>query len=668
MKHWFVSLCLTFCLSAIAQHQTTWEQTWHEVIHTEDMDDDEAEDTYERLQQLAEHPVDLNKATHQELEQLPFLSEQQIDELMEYLLRYGPMRSFGELRMIRSLSYQQQALLPFFVEIREEPVKEKVFPHWSTIARYGKHTLTMTGRLPCYNRQGDLDHHDTGYLGPKYRHSLRYEFSYGTYLKLGFVGAQDAGEPFFSSNNPWGYDAYSYYLQIQHLGRLENAIVGKYKISAGMGLVLNSSFSLGKQVMLQSLGRHTNTLRPHGSRSEADYLQGAAATVRLFRPLTATFFASYRPVDATLNTDGTAATIITSGYHRTLTEFKKKHNTHQADVGATINYRQGGFHLGANAAYTQLDRRLQPNKKERYRLYYPQGEHFLNTSIDYGYKHYRFTFNGETATNADGALATIHTLSYQPSQFLSIMALQRFYSYRYTSLHAHCFGETSRTQNESGYYLGFSWHPISNLNLQGYADYAYFPWERYQVSQSSHSWDFMFQGDYQLQRWNLSARHRVRLRQKDNADKTALVPDNEQRGRLSLTYAHPSNWSAKTELDYVRSDYKTTSRGYMVSEHLAFSQQWWQMSLTAGYFNTDDYNGRIYIYERQMQHDFSFPMFYGQGIRTALFVKADVMQQLQLSAKLGYTNYFDRAVIGTGQQQIAQSHTTDLDLQVRWKF
>lgn len=668
MKHWFVSLCLTFCLSAIAQHQTTWEQTWHEVIHTEDMDDDEAEDTYERLQQLAEHPVDLNKATHQELEQLPFLSEQQIDELMEYLLRYGPMRSFGELRMIRSLSYQQQALLPFFVEIREEPVKEKAFPHWSTIARYGKHTLTMTGRLPCYNRQGDLDHHDTGYLGPKYRHSLRYEFSYGTYLKLGFVGAQDAGEPFFSSKNPWGYDAYSYYLQIQHLGRLENAIVGKYKISAGMGLVLNSSFSLGKQVMLQSLGRHTNTLRPHGSRSEADYLQGAAATVRLFRPLTATFFASYRPVDATLNTDGTAATIITSGYHRTLTEFKKKHNTHQADVGATINYRQGGFHLGANAAYTQLDRRLQPNKKERYRLYYPQGEHFLNTSIDYGYKHYRFTFNGETATNADGALATIHTLSYQPSQFLSIMALQRFYSYRYTSLHAHCFGETSRTQNESGYYLGFSWHPISNLNLQGYADYAYFPWERYQVSQSSHSWDFMFQGDYQLQRWNLSARHRVRLRQKDNADKTALVPDNEQRGRLSLTYAHPSNWSAKTELDYVRSDYKTTSRGYMVSEHLAFSQQWWQMSLTAGYFNTDDYNGRIYIYERQMQHDFSFPMFYGQGIRTALFVKADVMQQLQLSAKLGYTNYFDRAVIGTGQQQIAQSHTTDLDLQVRWKF
>ena len=667
MRHWLVSLCLVCCLSATAQQQTTWEQVWHEVINTEDMDAEEAEATYERLQQLSEHPINLNNTSREELEQLPFLSEQQIDELIEYLLRYGPMRSYGELRMIRAMDFQQLSLLPFFVEIGEAPEKKKTFPRWSNIARYGKHTLTLTGRLPFYSHQGDLSNSDKSYLGPKYRHSLRYEFSYGRTLKLGFVGAQDAGEPFFSSHNPWGYDAYSYYLQVQRLGRLENAILGKYKISAGMGLVLNTGFSLGKQVMLQNLGRHTNSLRPHGSRSEADYMQGAAATVRLFRPLTATLFASYRPVDATLNTDGSVATIITSGYHRTLAEQQKKHNTHQTDLGATINYRHKGLRLGANAVYTSFDRRLSPNTKEYYRLYYPQGEHFLNTSLDYGYKYHHFTLNGETAINGDGALATIHTLGYQ-SDFFSIMALQRFYSYRYNSIHAHSFGETSRTQNESGYYLGLTWNPFGSLNLQGYVDYAYFPWQRYQVSQPSHAWDFMLQADYQLQRWSLSARHRLRLRQKDNADKTALIPDNQQRGRLTLTYAHPSNWSAKTECDYALSDYKTASRGYMVSEHVAWSNSKWQTSLTAGYFHTDDYSSRIYIYERQMQHDFSFPMFYGQGIRAALFVKATVTQQLQLLAKLGYTNYFDRAVIGTGQQQIAQSHTTDLDLQLRWKF
>ena len=106
----------------------------------------------------------------------------------------------------------------------------------------------------------------------------------------------------------------------------------------------------------------------------------------------------------------------------------------------------------------------------------------------------------------------------------------------------------------------------------------------------------------------------------------------------------------------------------MVSEHLAYSAKHWQASLMTGYFDTDDYNSRIYIYERQLAHDFSFPMFYGHGVRAALFVKADITNHLLFSAKLGHTNYFDRDVISSGMQQIAQSHTTDLDLQLRWKF
>lgn len=487
-------------------------------------------------------------------------------------------------------------------------------------------------------------------------------------MKAGLIGAQDAGEPFFGQRNSWGYDTYSYYIQVQRLGCLENAIVGKYKVSTGLGLVLNTSFSLGKLSMLQKLGRQTNTLRVHSSRSEADYFQGAAATLRVLQPLSVTLFASYRPLDATLSDDGSATTIITSGYHRTPTEYEKKGNTHETDLGGSISFRQGGLHLGAHAVLTTLDRKLQPDTSVIYRRYYPQGERFFNASLDYGYTHYRFSWNGETATDRHGALATIHSLSFQPSSTLSLMALQRFYSYRYTGYHAHSFGDNSRAQNESGFYLGFSWTPMGHLHLQGYADYAYFPWARYQAMDTSHAWDFLLQGDWQLQRWGIKARHRLRMRQKNNEEATALIPDNEHRGRLSVTYTHPTAWSAKTQLDYTHSAYKTTCKGYMVSEHLGWQQKNWQWNLATGYFNTDDYNSRIYLYEHQMQHDIAFPMFYGEGLRLAFYVRTDIIKNLRLSAKLGYTNYFDRSVIGTGQQQIAQAHTTDLDLQLRWKF
>ena len=83
MKQWLVLLCLLCSMTAFAQQQPTWEQVWDDFFNPEDMDEEVLMEEYEHLQQLAEHPIDLNSTTYEELEQLPFLSEQQIEELME---------------------------------------------------------------------------------------------------------------------------------------------------------------------------------------------------------------------------------------------------------------------------------------------------------------------------------------------------------------------------------------------------------------------------------------------------------------------------------------------------------------------------------------------------------------------------------------------------------
>ncbi|MDE7089684.1 MAG: helix-hairpin-helix domain-containing protein, partial [Prevotella sp.] len=72
--------------------------------------------------------------------------------------------------------------------------------------------------------------------------------------------------------------------------------------------------------------------------------------------------------------------------------------------------------------------------------------------------------------------------------------------------------------------------------------------------------------------------------------------------------------------------------------------------------------------ERQMQYEFSFPFYYGRGLRLALFGRTAILDNLTISTRLGYTNYFNRSTIGSGLQQIDASHQTDLDLQLRWKF
>lgn len=658
----------------LAQQPLTWEEAWQAYIMAEDQEDEEGED-YELLSQLADHPLELNHATREELEQLPFLSAQQVMDLREYCERYGPMRSLGELRMIRSLDYHQLQLLPFFVCI--DPETEPT----DTLHRPRPHSsLLLTGRLPFYDRKGDRN----GYLGYKYRHSLRYELTYGSHLKAGLVGAQDAGEPFFAGKNKWGYDTYSYYVQLSKMGVVDKAVIGKYKLSAGMGLVLNTSFSLGKLATLQTLGRQTNTLRAHTSRSESDYFQGAAITLAFGgkgraanKPLRITAFASYRPIDGTLDTNGTLTNLTTTGYHRTKSEMARKHNTHLTAIGGRLAFSSGGWRAGLNGVMTHIDRELHPSPTMLYRRYYPQGDRFANVSIDYGYTHYRFSLSGETAIDRDGAVATINTASYQPSGQFALVALWRFYSYRYNGLYSHSFGENSAVKNENGGFLGMRWNPLRNLNLQAYADYVSFPWARYLVSRPSHAWDVLLQGDYRWRKWQLHARGRMHLRQRDNISEDLvlngstvkpLTANNNYRARLALTYNTSEGWSTKTQLDATRNVYLYLHRGWMVSELLSLHRSIWQVSALAAYFHTDDFASSVYIYERTLSHEFGTTSFYGRGMRLSLFGRADFSRQLRLTARLGYTNYFDRNVIGSGLQQIDLSHQTDLDLQLRWRF
>ena len=66
------------------------------------------ENTYDELCELETHPINLNTATREELETLPFLDDQQIQDLCEYIYKYGGMKSWGELALISSLDANRQ--------------------------------------------------------------------------------------------------------------------------------------------------------------------------------------------------------------------------------------------------------------------------------------------------------------------------------------------------------------------------------------------------------------------------------------------------------------------------------------------------------------------------------------------------------------------------------
>lgn len=652
---------LTLCAAAQKHHE--WEELLYQVAEVEDIETDAWDDMTDILADLRLNPININTATRDDLARIPFLTDREIESLCAYIHAHGAMKTTGELAMTGALAMDKCRLLTFFIYTGEQ--EKKTFPELGEILSKGRHSIVTTAKVPFYSRRGDKE----GYLGYKYKHDIRYSFRFSDRVKAGIVAAQDAGEPFFAGRNRTGYDYYSFYLMIKNMGRIKALAVGRYRIGTGMGLVINSNFQLGKIAALTSLGRTDNSLRVHSSRSESSYLQGAAATVEVAKGLDITAFVSYRGIDATMNSDKkTISTIVKTGYHRTQTEMNKKNNTSQMLLGGNIHYFRNGFHVGATAIYTSLDRELRPKKTDVYRRHYASGKHFHNMSIDYGYTGSRLSLRGETATGRGNAIATINTISFGAAPGLDIMLLQRFYSFRYNSLFANSFSEGGSVQNESGVYIGASWRPDAHLDITAYTDFARFAWPKYRAANTSNASDNFISAVYNTGNWKFSSRYRMKIRQYDNDEKTALINKTEHRGRIAAEYS-ASWWSARTQADVAFSKYKKSSRGHMISQNVGMEiMPWLKINASAAYFNTDDYDSRLYTYEHGMLHSVYFPSFYGKGIRCSLLARADISDRLMLCAKLGITDYFDRSQIGSGQQQINHSSMTDMEVQMRVRF
>ncbi len=108
--------------------------------------------------------------------------------------------------------------------------------------------------------------------------------------------------------------------------------------------------------------------------------------------------------------------------------------------------------------------------------------------------------------------------------------------------------------------------------------------------------------------------------------------------------------------------------GWMVAQNIGYTHNWLRINATIGYFDTDDYESRVYGYEQGVLYSYSYLSYYGEGIRWSVAARATLGRNLTLIVHLSTTDYFDRSHISSSLQQIDHSSKTDLELQLQWKF
>jgi hypothetical protein len=157
----------------------------------------------------------------------------------------------------------------------------------------------------------------------------------------------------------------------------------------------------------------------------------------------------------------------------------------------------------------------------------------------------------------------------------------------------------------------------------------------------------------------------------EDARKTEVIPYRQDRWRYQFNYQNEKGFGLKTQVDYnVYTIASGSTVGWSLTQTVSFAkpQSKFQIDGALAYFDAGDWNNRISIYEKNILYAFSFPSYYGEGLRFYSVIKWKIAPALTFYYKLAFTRYFDREVISSGLEAIQGKDKTDICGLIRYQF
>ena len=564
---------------------------------------------FEQLQSdlyaLHDAPINLNNTSDEELQQLYFLSPQQIDDILAYAGRH-PFESLYELRMINSLTdYEIRDLLPF-VRIGAHAPEQNIYAREVFVA--AKHEIIA--RLDARNIENPGGP-DPMYIQGRYRFDFQRRVTFGAQLR-----------------RPAGGEAkdlqYGAYIQLRDIApHLHTVVAGNFQASFGQGLVLAPVFHTGKSMYVSTVGQTHEGLRYYSS-VDGEGLHGIGATLRWdwgkkTRLDASVLYSMRRANDST--------------WHHL--------------VGANLTLRHKRLQLQLTAIENIWSDSIRPYRDMAYNQHYFRGRNQAVIGASARYNHGWFDAFAEIATAQNYQLATFnYQLStplwglaliagsrFYPASGVSLIALYRYYSPYFDNALGYAFSETSRIGDENGGYIGFDISRWRNWRITGYGDIFYFSGPKYGLPEGKTlGYDAMAEARYIRQSWRINLR--LRARKKGESTYSARAQFDWSQGA----------WSLRTTADanYVQSYGVSLAQdiAYDFSTPAALNTP---LPLTLRFrlqgFDAREWANRIYLYEHDVLYAFSIPAVYGLGGRAYICLKWQIIPQLALYFRLSETVY-----------------------------
>ncbi|TWF37378.1 helix-hairpin-helix protein [Chitinophaga polysaccharea] len=650
----------------------------HQAAGTETVSEDDEQ--WQQLNAWRRHQLQLNTADEASLQALGLLTPLQISNFLQYRSLLGDLLSIYELQAIPGFEPEIiRRILPY-VEVGND-----LSPHYKMkdYLRKGDHALLMRYGRTLEKARGYLhtDSTPAAYRGSPDKLLLRYRYNFPRYLSWGMVMEKDAGEAFFKGAQQQGFDFYSVHFFLRNYRGIKALALGDYTVNLGQGLLNWQSQAFGKGAAVVQIKREGEVIRPYASPGEFYFFRGAAITLQR-RRWEVTAFASHRKLDASpgpgadsSQEEMAVASLVSSGYHRTITETEKRGQAQLISAGGNIRYNSHRWKVGGNLLLHRFTPAWQKERKP-YNQFDFSGKQLSAASIDYAGSWKNVHVFGEVATAGNGQPAFMQGLLTSVAPSVDIALVYRYYDKAYQSLFANGFGDGYRTVNEQGLYTATTVKVSSRFKLDAYADIFRFPWLKYRSSGPSGGKEFFLQGTYMLGRQiTMLLRYNYR-RAEENIPETAnpvpVLTDITSRNiRLQSVIQQGRRLSFRTRIEY--SSYQAAAvagmqRGWMIYQDCSYRLLRIPVTVSGrlARFKTSSYDTRIYATENSVLYENAVSQLYGRGWQYYLNMKWKVNARCSCWGRFHQTIYQGAQQVGSGNDMIAGNKKTMVQFQLQY--
>lgn len=644
---------------------------------------------FDALTYFRDHPLELNTATTEELQQLYLLSDFQISALIRHRNQYGKLLSIYELQAVEgfdlALIYQ---MLPF-VKVSRDLNRLNISVR--DVFKYARQEVVMRVSQGIEQQKGFTpidsaelaENPNARYLGSPQRVFARYRFRYSNNVSFGVTAEKDAGEEFFRGTQKQGFDFYSAHFALRNIGRLKALTIGDFQAQFGQGLTCWTGFGFGKTSDALNVKRSGLGLRPYTSINENLFLRGAGATWALWK-FEITAFASRKAVNSnaaagdSLSQDLQAFTNFNlSGLHRTPGELEDKANITEQAWGTHLRYKADNLQIGftfADFSYS-ADLTRSPSPYNQFEF---SGRHNQNVGVDFNYIFRNFNFFGEASRSKNGGLAATAGCIVSLDPRLSFSVLNRRFARDYQVIYSASIAEGSRSINENGLMVGINMRPAKGINFNAYFDQWRYPWLRYLVDAPTTGYDGLAQLNYTPSKtMDMYVRFRQRIRARNTTADFEEVIDYpidqmQQNYRYDIIYKISPSFKLRNRIEYVRffAGNGRIEEGYVALQDVIFKPLSMPLSFSVRYalFSTDGYNPRVYAYENDMLYSFSIPAYFNKGSRGYINLEYNLGRNIDIWVRYARFFYTNQTTSGSGLTETQGPVKSDFRVQIRLRF